>query len=156
MNPLTPDHHFYIDQGTNARVRLVLLAIGRKLVAEGRLDDPEDVMYLKYNEMRALMAGSNRFDAEELVGDRRDAREDAYEVRPRDWVGTATEGTVGVPVPGRCGPSRRSSTASAPDDARARSTAWPPRPASSRAPPASCCPPSSSARWSATRSWSAG
>src|SRR5256885_5187410 len=24
MNPLTPDHHFYIDQGTNARVRLVL------------------------------------------------------------------------------------------------------------------------------------
>ena len=24
MNPLTPDHHFFIDQGTNARVRLVL------------------------------------------------------------------------------------------------------------------------------------
>ena len=36
MNPLTPDHHFYIDQGTNARVRLVLIAIGRKLVAEQR------------------------------------------------------------------------------------------------------------------------
>ena len=32
MNPLTPDHHFFIDQGTNARVRLVLVAIGRKLV----------------------------------------------------------------------------------------------------------------------------
>jgi len=26
MNPLTPDHHFYIDQGTNARVRIVLIA----------------------------------------------------------------------------------------------------------------------------------
>src|SRR6266513_1609183 len=25
MNPLTPDHHVYIDQGTNARVRLVLV-----------------------------------------------------------------------------------------------------------------------------------
>ncbi len=24
MNPLTPDHHFYIDQGTNARLRLVV------------------------------------------------------------------------------------------------------------------------------------
>jgi hypothetical protein len=42
MNPLTPDHHFYIDQGTNARVRLVLIAIGKKLVEAGVLDDPED------------------------------------------------------------------------------------------------------------------
>src|SRR4051812_49794757 len=39
MNPLTPDHHFYIDQGTNARVRLVLLAIGRKPVEDDRLGD---------------------------------------------------------------------------------------------------------------------
>jgi phosphohistidine swiveling domain-containing protein len=97
MNPLTPDHHFYIDQGTNARVRIVLVAIGAKLVEEGRLQDPEDVMYLRYNELRTLMAGSNGFDAEELVGDRRDEREAAYEVRPRDWVGTATEENLAFP-----------------------------------------------------------
>ncbi len=97
MNPLTPDHHFYIDQGTNARVRLVLIAIGKKLVGDGKLDDPEDVMYLKYNELRRLMAGTNSFDAQELVGDRRDQREDAYELRPRDWVGTATEEAVAFP-----------------------------------------------------------
>ena len=35
MAPLTPDHHFYIDQGANAHVRLVLMAIGRKLVEAG-------------------------------------------------------------------------------------------------------------------------
>ena len=35
MNPLTPDHHFYIDQGTNARLRIALIAIGGKL-ADGR------------------------------------------------------------------------------------------------------------------------
>ncbi len=29
MAPLTPDHHFFIDQGANAHVRLVLLAVGR-------------------------------------------------------------------------------------------------------------------------------
>jgi pyruvate,water dikinase len=97
MNPLTPDHHFYIDQGTNARVRLVLVAIGRKLVEAGKLGDAEDVMFLKYNELRPLMAGSNTFDAEDLVGDRRDAREDAYEIRPRDWVGTATEESLAFP-----------------------------------------------------------
>jgi phosphohistidine swiveling domain-containing protein len=97
MNPLTPDHHFYIDQGTNARVRLVLVAVGRKLVDAGVLTDPEDVMYLRYNELRALMAGSLPGDVAELVGDRRDAREAAFERRPRDWVGTATEESVAFP-----------------------------------------------------------
>ena len=54
MNPLTPDHHFFIDQGTNARLRLVLVAIGRRL-ARRLLDDPEDVMFLRYNELRVLV-----------------------------------------------------------------------------------------------------
>ena len=75
MNPLTPDHHFYIDQGTNARVRLVLVAIGRKLVEGGRLDDAEDVMFLRYNELRVLMANPEAFDARALVSERRDERE---------------------------------------------------------------------------------
>jgi pyruvate,water dikinase len=96
MNPLTPDHHFYIDQGTNARVRLVLVAIGRRLVGSGDLIDPEDVMYLKYNELRALMAGALP-GAQDLVSRRRDEREAAYERRPRDWVGTATEEHVAFP-----------------------------------------------------------
>ncbi|HEX6656531.1 MAG TPA: hypothetical protein VF065_00535, partial [Ilumatobacter sp.] len=47
MAPLTPDHHFYIDQGANAHVRLVLIAIGRKVVADGRLDQPDDVLFLR-------------------------------------------------------------------------------------------------------------
>ena len=54
-------------------------------------------MYLRYNELRVLMAGSNSFDAEDLVGDRRDDRETAFELRPRDWVGTATEENVAFP-----------------------------------------------------------
>ena len=35
--------------------------------------------------MRAMMG-----TVSELVSDRRDQREDAYKLRPRDWVGTAT------------------------------------------------------------------
>lgn len=97
MNPLTPDHHFYIDQGTNARVRLVLVAIGRKLVELGKLDDPEDVMYLRYNELRALLVDTLPGDARDLVSDRRDEREEAFELRPRDWLGTATEDQVAFP-----------------------------------------------------------
>jgi len=97
MNPLTPDHHFYIDQGTNARLRLLLIAIGHKLVDTGTLDDAEDVMFLRYNELRLLMADQEAFDARDLVGDRRDAREDAYEKRPPSWVGAATQTALDFP-----------------------------------------------------------
>lgn len=97
MNPLTPDHHFYIDQGTNARLRLVLIAIGKKLVEAGVLDDPEDVMFLRYNELRVLMTDPGRIDARALVSDRRDEHEEAYEMRPRDWVGTATREALEFP-----------------------------------------------------------
>jgi phosphohistidine swiveling domain-containing protein len=97
MNPLTPDHHFFVDQGTNARLRLLLIAIGRKLAEVGTLDDPEDVMYLRYNELRLLMADQGSFDARAVVGDRRDAREAAYEKRPPSWVGTATQPALDFP-----------------------------------------------------------
>lgn len=97
MNPLTPDHHYYIDQGTNARLRLVLIEVGKKLVEQGTLLDPEDIMYLRYNELRAVMAGSFPVDASELVSDRRDEREDAYQIQPLDWVGTATDEALAFP-----------------------------------------------------------
>jgi phosphohistidine swiveling domain-containing protein len=97
MNPLTPDHHFFIDQGTNARLRLAAIAIGRKLTEAGVLDDAEDVVLLHYNEVRILLGNQSAFDAKELVSDRRDEHEDASERRPRSWVGTATEGALAFP-----------------------------------------------------------
>jgi pyruvate,water dikinase len=97
MNPLTPDHHFYIDQGTNARVRLVLISIGEKLVEADLLDDPEDVMFLRYNELRVLMFDPGGIEAREIVSDRRDEQEDAYEVRPPEWLGTATQQALDFP-----------------------------------------------------------
>jgi pyruvate,water dikinase len=97
MNPLTPDHHFYIDQGTNARLRIALIAIGGKLADAGVLDGAEDVMYLRYNELRLLMADPSAFDAHEIVSDRRDYREDAAERRPPSWAGTATKTALDFP-----------------------------------------------------------
>src|SRR5438128_2337841 len=97
MNPLTPDHHFYIDQGTNARLRLVAIAIGRKLAEAGRLDDPEDVVYLRYNELRVLIANPEAFDARAVVSDRRDERERQALIRPPEWIGTASEDALTFP-----------------------------------------------------------
>ncbi len=103
MNPLTPDHHFYIDQGTNARLRTVLLAVGRKFVEAGILDDAEDVMFLRYNELRALVGDPGAYDARDIVSDRRDEYEEATTKRPPDWLGTATEEALAFPYAGLWG-----------------------------------------------------
>jgi pyruvate,water dikinase len=103
MNPLTPDHHFFVDQGTNARLRLVVIAIGRKLVEAGALADAEDVVFLRYNELRRLMADPGAFDAKDLVSDRRDEHEEAYERRAPAWLGTATKEAIEFPYGGLWG-----------------------------------------------------
>jgi len=97
MAPLTPDHHFYIDQGANAHVRLVLMAIGRKLVEDGRLDQPDDVLFLRYNELRALIGNAASVDARGLVEARRAEREASKRIQPRDWIGTVTPSQLAFP-----------------------------------------------------------
>jgi phosphohistidine swiveling domain-containing protein len=97
MAPLTPDHHFYIDQGANAHLRLVLIAIGEKLVGLGALDASDDVVFLRYNDLRALIGDPEGFPGRELVAEARAARERAYTFHPRDWVGTVTETQLAFP-----------------------------------------------------------
>ncbi|HSS61836.1 MAG TPA: PEP-utilizing enzyme [Candidatus Limnocylindrales bacterium] len=103
MAPLTPDHHFYIDQGANAHLRLVLMAVGADLVDMGVLERPDDVMFLKYNELRIYIGDSTAIDARGLVRTRRAEREAAFRVRPRDWIGTATATQLAVPYLGNWG-----------------------------------------------------
>ena len=95
MTPLTPDHHFYMDQGTYARMRLVLMGVGRKLVELGGVKQPDDIMYLKYEELRRLSANLSTagavLDAQSLVKERRAARDKAFGLRPRLWAGTITD-----------------------------------------------------------------
>jgi phosphohistidine swiveling domain-containing protein len=97
MAPLTPDHHFYIDQGANAHLRLVLIEVGRKLIEAGRLDEPDDVMFLRYNELRGLIGSAAAIDARGIVGTRRKERAAAALIHPRDWVGTVTPSQLAFP-----------------------------------------------------------
>ena len=103
MAPLTPDHHFYIDQGSNAHVRLVLVAIGRKLVAAGALDAPDDVVFLRYNELRVLMGDPSGMDARAIVAQRKVERQHSYTFRPKEWIGTVTPSQLAFPYLGLWG-----------------------------------------------------
>ena len=97
MAPLTPDHHFYIDQGSNARLRVVLMSIGSRLAAEGILDEPDDVMFLKYDELRQVIGAPAAANAKPIVTLRRAERAAAAARRPRDWIGTVTESQLAFP-----------------------------------------------------------
>jgi phosphohistidine swiveling domain-containing protein len=97
MAPLTPDHHFYIDQGTNAHVRVVLICIGRRLVEVGVIDEPDDVIFLKYNELRYLIGDLENYDARSIVKERQAQRSEYEKIRPKDWIGTATESQLQFP-----------------------------------------------------------
>lgn len=97
MAPLTPDHHFYIDQGANAHLRAALLVLGRKLVALGVLDQADDIVFLRYQDARYLVGDPTAFDAKARVAEARRANEAALEIRPRDWVGTVTESQLHFP-----------------------------------------------------------
>jgi len=90
MTPLTPDHHFYMDQGTYARVRLVLMAVGRKLAEQSVFQEADDVMFLTYHELRVISADPAAFDVKSLVAQRRTQRQAAFGRRPRLWAGTIT------------------------------------------------------------------
>jgi phosphohistidine swiveling domain-containing protein len=97
MMPLTPDHHFYMDQGTFARMRLVLLAVGRRMVKEGLLRDPEDINYLEYEQLRAYVGNPKSeknpsgYDGLAVIKKARMDFDKAYQIHPRGWVGTVTQ-----------------------------------------------------------------
>ncbi len=97
MAPLTPDHHFYIDQGANAHVRLVLIALGEKLVAMGVLDAPDDVILFRYNELRAFVGNPSGMDGRAIAAAARAKRAAAETIQPKDWVGTVTATQLAFP-----------------------------------------------------------
>ncbi len=87
MMPLTPDHHFYIDQSIYAHMRLMFLEIGKAFVAAGKLDDPEDIFMLEYEDIRCLGA-SDDYPGKEIAAKNRAEMEAARDHVPRYWYGT--------------------------------------------------------------------
>ncbi len=61
------------------------------------LDQPDDVMFLRYNELRALIGSPTAIDARGIVAARREEREAAQRLHPRDWVGTVTSSQLAFP-----------------------------------------------------------
>jgi pyruvate,water dikinase len=68
---LTEDHGFYIDAYAVSLVRDLLSEMGRRLVADGILDDPDDVLMLSYDELRVAALDLADTDSRAVVARRR-------------------------------------------------------------------------------------
>ena len=144
MAPLTPDHHFYIDQGANAHLRMALILCGRKLVELGALDDANDVVLFHYNELRVFMGNPAGMNGRVLV-----ARQGRAGGRTPSGPRSGSERAPRRSSPSRtstCGASPTSSTGSR-ARSPARSTGSADRRASSKGSRASSCARTSSKRF---------
>src|SRR4029079_12584187 len=73
------------------------MEVGGKLVEAGRLDQPDDVLFLRYNELRMLIGDALVVHARALVAERRAARDAAKALHPPNWIGTATPSQLAFP-----------------------------------------------------------
>ncbi|MFB0920491.1 MAG: PEP-utilizing enzyme [Oscillospiraceae bacterium] len=89
MLPLTPNHHFYIDQAIYAHMRIMFLGIADMMVRAGKLDDREDIFMLTYDELRA--GAFSDYDLRAKVVLARAAMAEAAKHQPRYWYGTVDE-----------------------------------------------------------------
>ena len=52
IGPLTEGHNYWIDRLAQARIRTLAIRVGRRLVASGGIDTPEDILFLHRDEVR--------------------------------------------------------------------------------------------------------
>lgn len=86
MLPLTPNHHFYIDQSIYAHMRIMFLGIGDMLVKAGKLNDREDIFMLTYDQLRT--GAFSDYDLKACAAKARADMEEAAKHEPRYWYGT--------------------------------------------------------------------
>jgi rifampicin phosphotransferase len=95
--PLEESHAYAIDYPGLGAVREALLGFGRRLVAERRLDHPEDVFMLHRDELREAVRDSWGADLHDLVATRRGELAAARRTTPPPFLGPPPDASVDVP-----------------------------------------------------------
>jgi pyruvate,water dikinase len=95
--PLEESHAYSIDYPGLAAVREVLLGFGRRLAVEVRLDDPEDVFMLRWDELRDAVFDSWGSSLTDVAAARRTELADARRTAPAPYLGPAPEAGADLP-----------------------------------------------------------
>jgi phosphohistidine swiveling domain-containing protein len=90
---MTETHNYWIDRRAQAEIRRLATRIGRRMVGEGLLAAPEDILYLHRDEIGPALR--DRTDQRALVAERRAEHERQRTLTPPHIVGKAPPPPVG-------------------------------------------------------------
>ena len=82
---ITETHNYWIDRKSQAATRTLAMRVGRRLVQEDLLGEPEDILFLHHDEIGDTLRG--RIDRHALVAERRAALEHYRTLKPPRNVG---------------------------------------------------------------------
>ncbi len=85
---LHSDHGYWIDYRAMHGLRMVLLALGRRLVEAGVIDGPGDVMFLWLDELKAAAGNPGQVEYQELVAERKAEVAHFRTIKPPATLGT--------------------------------------------------------------------
>jgi pyruvate,water dikinase len=86
--PLKEDHAFYIDQGSTAVLRILIVEMGGRLSRRGILRSQDDVFYMDLDELTAATSDPAPDDIQRFVDARRRERDRFMKVSPPPVLGT--------------------------------------------------------------------
>ncbi|NQW17838.1 MAG: hypothetical protein HQ478_10185 [Chloroflexi bacterium] len=87
--PLKEDHSYYIDQSSASLVRIALAEVGRRLVANGSIEQADDVWFIDRDEAELGINGNAPENLQSLANERRSQRETNSRLTPPKYLGTA-------------------------------------------------------------------
>jgi pyruvate,water dikinase len=89
---LREDHGFWIDLGSTARVRRVIMEFGRRFAEANTIERPDDVLHLSLDEVRETARQLPSLDRKDLVAQRKAEVEQFRAVQPPPVLGTPPPG----------------------------------------------------------------
>ena len=95
---LTEGHNYWIDRMAQAKLRRLALRMGRRLVADGTVDETDDVLFLRRDEVADVIRSPR--DLRSLIAERRATHRYWQSIRPPKTLGTPDTG-AGAPSPDR-------------------------------------------------------
>ena len=82
------NHNHMMEQATGGAMREAIDRVGRRLVRDGLLDDPDDVFHLSLDELKSFAKGRGPADLRALVEERKEEFERRSRLRPPKTIGS--------------------------------------------------------------------
>ena len=87
--PLKENHSYYIDQASHSIIRITLAEVGRRLAANGSLEQPDDVWFIDIEEAELGINGNAPSNLQSLANERRSERDVNSRLTAPKYLGTA-------------------------------------------------------------------